>query len=178
MAGTGAGLIAMGVRNQGLLRSLFSGNVAGAVLRGARVHILIVPQSDGAERPPLFARLLVPTDLSVPAPEVRSLIETPAGDGAAVLLHVVEQGRTEQEAGARLTHLRESLVSRGGEVRVLVRTGNPARTICAVADEIGASAVVIPRIGKRDAAGSATGAVVECVRRPILVLAIPVSLQD
>jgi nucleotide-binding universal stress UspA family protein/predicted GNAT family N-acyltransferase len=181
-AGTGAGLIAMGVRDQGLLRNLFSGNVAAAVLRDARIHVLIVPQSDGAERPPLFARLLVPTDLSVPAPEVRSLIETPAGDGTAVLLHVVEQGRTEQEAGARLTHLKESLVPRGREVRVLVRTGNPPRTICAVADEIGASAVVIPRIGKRDAAGSAplgsvTGAVVECVRRPILVLAIPVSLQ-
>jgi predicted GNAT family N-acyltransferase len=50
-----------------------------------------------------------------------------------------------------------------------------------VADEIGASAVVIPRVGKRDAPGSAplgsvTSAVVGCVKPPVLVLAVPIHL--
>lgn len=180
-AGTGAGLIAMGVRGQGLLRNLFSGNVAATVLRDARLHVLIVPQA-GGDGLPLFARLLVPTDLTMPAPEVRSVLDSPVDGGTAVLLHVVEPGQTEQEADARLARLKSSLDLRGREVRTLVRIGDPARVICAVADEIGASAVIIPRIGKRDAAGSAllgsvTGAVAECIRRPILVLAVPVSLQ-
>ncbi len=176
------GLIAMGLRDQGLLRNLFSGNVAAAVLRDTRTHVLIVPQSGGS-RPPLFARLLVPTDLAAPAPEVRSVLKVPAGDGAAVLLHVVEPGlETEQEAGDRLAALRSDLSPAGHEIEVLVRTGSPARTICAVADEISASAVVIPRIGKRDAPGSAplgsvTSAVIECVKPPVLVLAVSIHLR-
>jgi len=181
-ADTGADLIAMGVRDQGLLRNLFAGNVAAAVLRDARIHVLIIPQTGGGGLP-LFLRLLVPTDLAALAPEVRSVLEEPAEGGTAVLLHVVEPGSpgTEQEAGDRLALLTGDLSPAGREVRTLVRTGVPARTICAVADEIGASAVVIPRVGKRDAPGSAplgsvTSAVVGCVKPPVLVLAVPIHL--
>ncbi|KUK61820.1 MAG: GCN5-related N-acetyltransferase [Methanoculleus marisnigri] len=178
----GVDLIAMGLRDQGLLRNLFSGNVAATVLRDTRIHVLIVPQSGGG-RPPLFARLLVPTDLAALTPQVRSTLEDPAGDGTAVLLHVVEPGQeTEQEAGSRLAALKSALSPGGREIEALVRSGSPARTICAVADEIGASAVIIPRIGKRDAAGSAplgsvTSAVLECVKPPVLVLAVSVHLR-
>ncbi|WP_292364142.1 MULTISPECIES: GNAT family N-acetyltransferase [unclassified Methanoculleus] len=181
--GMGVSLIAMGVRDQGLLRNLFSGNVAATVLRDARIHVLIVPQS-GEDRQPLFARVLVPTDLAALAPEVRATLEDPAGTGTAVLLHVVEPGRAEaeQETGDRLAALRNGLASTGREIGVLVRAGDPARTICAVADEIDASTVVIPRIGKRDAPGSAplgsvTSAVAGCVKQPMLVLAVPINLQ-
>lgn len=178
----GVDLIAMGLRDQGLLRNLFSGNVAAAVLRDTRIHVLIVPQSGGG-RPPLFARLLVPTDLAALTPQVRSTLEDPAGDGTAVLLHVAEPGQeTEQEAGGRLAALKSALSPGGREIEALVRSGSPARTICAVADEIDASAVIIPRIGKRDAAGSAplgsvTSGVLECVKPPVLVLAASVHLQ-
>lgn len=177
-----ASLIAMGVRDQGLLRNLFSGNVAATVLRDTRTHVLIVPQSGGG-RPPLFARLLVPTDLAALAPEVRLLLNDPAGGETAVLLHVVEPGReTEREVGDRLAALRSDLSPGGRDIAVLVRTGDPARTICAVADEMNASAVVIPRIGKRDAPGSAplgsvTSAVAGCLRPPVLVLAVRIHLQ-
>lgn len=180
----GAGLIAMGVRDPDLLRNLLSGNVAATVLRKARTHVLIVPQSGGKRPAPLFWRLLVPTDLEPTAPEVRSVLKDHAGDGTAVLLHVIEPGRqeTEQEAAERLDLLRRDLAPAGDEIRPMIRTGNPAQIICAVADEIDASVVVIPRIGKRDAAGSAplgsvTSAVVECVKSPILVLAIPILLK-
>jgi nucleotide-binding universal stress UspA family protein/predicted GNAT family N-acyltransferase len=179
----GANLIAMGVRDQGLLRNLFSGNVAAAVLRNAKTHVLIVSQSGGGGGP-LFARLLVPTDLADPAPEVRSVLEDPAGSGTAVLLHVVEPERagTEREAGDRLAALCENLKPTGRRITAMVRTGSPARTICAVADETGASAVVIPRIGRRDAPGSAplgsvTAGVVGCIKSPVLVLAVPVHLR-
>ncbi|PKL61849.1 MAG: GCN5 family acetyltransferase [Methanomicrobiales archaeon HGW-Methanomicrobiales-2] len=178
----GVDLIAMGLRDQGLLRNLFSGNVAATVLRDTRIHVLIVPQSGGG-RPPLFTRLLVPTDLAALTPQVRSVLKDPAGDGTAVLLHVVEPGQeTELEAGGRLAALKNALSPGGREIEALVRSGSPARTICAVADEIGASAVIIPRIGKRDAAGSAplgsvTSAVLECVKPPVLVLAVSVHLQ-
>lgn len=180
---TGADLIAMGVRNQGLLRNLLGRNVAATVLRDARTHVLVVPQpAEG--RPPLFSRLLVPTDLTALAPEVRSLLEFPAGDGTAVLLHVVEPGRagTEPEATGRLSALHNDLtLPAGRKLRALVRTGPPARTICAVAEEIGASAIIIPRMDRRDAAGSiplgaVTAGVVECVRPPVLVLAVPIHL--
>ncbi len=180
-AGRNVDLIAMGLRDQGLLRNLFSGNVAAVVLRDARIHVLIVPQSGGGR--PLFARLLVPTDLAALAPEVRSVLESPAGVGTAVLLHVVEPGHAEagQEAGDRLVALGNVLSPAGREIAVLVRDGSPARTICAVADEINASAVVIPRIGKRDAPGNAplgsvTSAVLECVKPAVLVLAVRIHL--
>jgi len=179
----GADLIAMGVRDQGLLRNLFSGNVAATVLRDARIHVLVVPRSGGGGGP-LFARLLVPTDLAAPAPEVRSILEEPAAGGTAVLLHVLEPGRggTEQEAADRLAALKSALSPAGREIRGIVRTGSPARIICAVADEISATAVIIPRIGKRDAPGSAplgsvTAGVVGCVKPPVLVLAVPIHLQ-
>ncbi len=182
-SGTGADLIVMGVRDQGLLRNLFSGNVAATVLRDARLHVLIVPRSGGGGGP-LFARLLVPTDLAALAPEVRSILEEPAVSGTAVLLHVVEpaQAGKEQEAVDRLAALQSSLSPVGREIRGLVRTGTPARTICAVADEISASAVIIPRIGKRDAPGSAplgsvTAGVVGCIKPPALVLAVPIHLR-
>jgi len=183
VAEMGVDLIAMGV-NQGILRNLFGENAAAAVLRGAKTHVLIVPQpAEG--RPPLFARLLVPTALSVPAPEVRSLLEFPAGDGTAVLLHVIEPGHadTELEAGRRLSALRKDItLPPGRDIQVLVRTGSPARTICAVAEDIGASAIIIPRMSKRDAAGSVllgsvTAGVVQCVKSPVLVLAVPIHLR-
>ncbi|HOI12627.1 MAG TPA: GNAT family N-acetyltransferase [Methanoculleus sp.] len=181
-AGMNANLIAMGVRDQGLLRNLFSGNVAATVLRDAPTHLLIVPQS-GEGRPPLFARVLAPTDLASPSPEVRAALEDPDGTGTAVLLYVAEPGRaeTEQEIGDRLAVLRAGLSATGRRIEVLIRAGDPARTICAVADEIGASAVVIPRIGKRDAAGratlgSVTSAVAGCAKPPVLVLAVSIHL--
>lgn len=180
---TGADMIAIGVRDQGLLRNLFSGNVAATVLRDARVHVLIVPQSAG-DGSALFSRLLVPTDLADPAPEVRSLLKGAAGDGPAVLLHVVEPGRAkaEQEAGDQLAALKNVLSGVGRDIEPLARVGDPARTICTVADEIGVSLVVIPRIGKRDAAGAAplgsvTSAVIGCVKQPVLVLAISIRLD-
>jgi len=174
-------LIAMGVRDPGLLRNLFSGNVAATVLRDAHVHVLILPQS-ARRGPPLGARLLVPTDLSDPAPEIRSLLRESDGEGMAVLLHVIEPGRTEQEARDQLEALRAELAPLRRDVEVMARTGDPARTICAVAEEIEASMVVIPRIGRRDAAGAATlgsvtGAVIGCVKRPLLVLAISIHVQ-
>ncbi|KAF5084928.1 Universal stress protein family protein [anaerobic digester metagenome] len=180
---TGANLVAMGVRDQGLLRNLFSGNVAATVLRDARVHVLIVPQSTAGDRQALFSRLLVPTDLADPAPEVRSLLKGAAGDGTAVLLHVVEPGRSEaeREAGGRIAALKNNLSAPGRELEPLVRTGDPAHTICAVADELGTSLVAIPRIGRRDAAGAAplgsvTSAVIGCVKQPVLVLAVSIRL--
>ena len=180
---TGADLIAMGVRDQGLLRNLFSGNVAATVLRDARVHVLIVPRSAG-EGPALFSRLLVPTDLADPAPEVRSLLKDAAGSESVVLLHVVEPGRsgTKQEAGDRLAALKDVLSVPGRELEPLVRAGDPARTICAVADELGASLVAIPRIGRRDVAGAAplgsvTSAVIGCVKQSVLVLTVSIRLD-
>jgi len=158
----------MGVRDPGLFRNLFSGNVAAGVLRDAVVHVLILPQS-ARGGPPLGARLLVPTDLADPAPEIRALLRDAGGEGEAVLLNVMEPGRTEEEMADRLAVIRAKLTTPHREVEVLARTGDPARTICAVAEEIEASMVVMPRIGRRDAAGAATlgsvtGAVATCVK--------------
>jgi len=94
----------------------------------------------------------------------------------------MEPGRTEQEVADRLAAIRVELATPSREVEVLTRTGDPARTICAVAEEFEASMVVMPRIGRRDAAGAATlgsvtGAVATCVKRPLLVLAIPIHVQ-
>ncbi len=179
----GVNLIAMGVRDQGLLRNLFSGNVAATVLRDARIHVLIVPRSDRGGQS-LFSRLLIPTDLAPLAPEIRTILEEPAGASeTAALLHVVESARTgTEEAGDRISALLRDLSPAGRKIRALVRTGSPSRTICDGAEEIGASLVVIPRIGKRDAPGSAplgsvTAGVVECVKQPVLVLAVQVSLK-
>ncbi|NLA31124.1 MAG: universal stress protein [Methanomicrobiales archaeon] len=182
-SGTGANLIAMGIRDQGRLRNLFSENVAATVLRDAKIHVLIVPEtgrSDGS----LSLRLLVPTDLAALASDVRSILEGPTDGETAVLLHVVEAERAgkEQEVAERLITLRSSLSPAGREISDLIRTGDPVRTICAVADEISASTVIVPRIGVRDAPGSAplgsvTTGVVGCAKRPVLVLAVPISLK-
>ncbi|WP_366944381.1 GNAT family N-acetyltransferase [Methanoculleus sp.] len=174
-------LIAIGVRDPGLFRNLFSGNIAATLLRDAVVDVLIMPQS-ARNGPPLWARLLVPTDLADPAPEIRTLLRDSGGVGGALLLNVMEPGRTEQEVADRLAAIRVELATPSREVEVLTRTGDPARTICAVAEEFEASMVVMPRIGRRDAAGAATlgsvtGAVATCVKRPLLVLAIPIHVQ-
>lgn len=179
----GVDLIAMGVRDPGLLRNLFSGNVAATVLRDARTHVLVVPRSMNGNEP-IFSRLLAPTDLSSMASEVRSILKEIDSDGTGAILHVIGPSETikEQDVMDRLTALLATLSPTGREIRSLIRRGDPARTICAVADEIRATAVIIPRIGKRDAAGratlgSVTAGVVECIKPPVLVLAIPIHLK-
>ncbi|WP_243669987.1 universal stress protein [Methanoculleus chikugoensis] len=180
---TGADLIAMGVRNQGgLLRNLLGRNVAATVLRDARTHVLVVPQpAEG--RPLLFSRLLVPTDLTALAPEVRSLLEFPAGDGTAVLLHVVEPGRagTEPEATGRLSALHNDLTLPAGRKLRAWCVPDPRHARSAQWQKKSAPLRSSSRMDRRDAAGSISlglvaAGVVECVRPPVLVLAVPIHL--
>jgi nucleotide-binding universal stress UspA family protein len=177
---TGADLIAMATRAQGMMRNLFAEKTTMEVLRGARVHVLIVPA--GELDTPFYVRLLFPTDLSAPAPEIRSLLDSSAGE--AVVLHVADPGRAgaDKEAGERLAAMKADLAETGREITALVRLGIPGSVICDAMNELHPSLVVIPRIGKRDAAGSAplgsvTEAVVGCARAPVLVLAVPIRLR-
>jgi nucleotide-binding universal stress UspA family protein/GNAT superfamily N-acetyltransferase len=182
-AETGAAMIVMGLRDQGLLKNVFGESVAAAVIRDARVHVLVIPASAGNKRP-LFSRILAPSDLSPIAPELRAILETPNGGGTTLLLHAADPARIdgEKEAEKRLAALAGDLGEKGRKIGAMVRTGLPARTICAAASETDASLVVIPRIGKRDAPGSAplgsvTTGVLGCAKPPVLIVSYPIRLQ-
>ncbi|WP_292491761.1 GNAT family N-acetyltransferase [Methanoculleus sp. 10] len=154
------------------------------MLRDARIHVLIIPQTGGGGLP-LFLRLLVPTDLAALAPEVRSVLEEPAEGGTAVLLRRrrTRSPGTEQEAGDRLALLTGDLSPAGREESARwsepgFRRGPSApwqMRSAPLRSSSRASESVTP--GKRPL-GSVTSAVVGCVKPPVLVLAVPIHLVE
>jgi nucleotide-binding universal stress UspA family protein len=192
-------LIVMGARRGLLYKSLF-GHGGTEILTGSRTHVLImrfpaqgifaapVPAVTGRT---LFLRILFPLDFSRPANEALAHIRQVADATEIILLHVVRRVEKEdrmnlvlREVETRLSEARETIRRDRPEIRVrmMVRFGDPAGRICAVAAEEKVSLVMMSRYGKMDylrqiPLGTTTSKVAAQITTPVLVMYTRIRLE-
>ncbi len=146
----GADLVAVGARGRGRAVDRLLGSVSEAVLRGAQIDLLVVRGRCGA---PLFARVLVPTDLSPTSVEAVRRLAAMGAVREGVLLHVGSERPGDLEA----------LASSIGW-RALSRPGPVIAGVIGAAIEEKATAIALCRVGGADAvAGVSLGPVAEGV---------------
>jgi nucleotide-binding universal stress UspA family protein len=186
----GASLIVLGARGISLVEGILLGSVSLAVLRRAKVNVLVMRhkivegkqgRSYGMFCPRILSRVLCPVDFSRYSDHAVACLSATGGVGEVVLVHVVSRGETEgeieEEVRAAKDHLETiagSLAPQGIGVRIIVRTGNPATEIARIADEEDVSVIWISSHGKgwfRDLLlGSTASGVAMNARRPVLVV--------
>ncbi|MEN6341690.1 MAG: universal stress protein [Methanospirillum sp.] len=146
----GADLVVIGARGRGRALDRLLGSVSEAVLRGAGVDVLVVR---GRRAAPLFAHVLVPTDLSPASVEAAERLKATGTVGEGTLLHVGPA------PPVGLEPLAASLGWRG-----LSRTGPVVAGVIEAAHEEEATAIALCRVGGADAvAGIPLGRVAEGV---------------
>jgi nucleotide-binding universal stress UspA family protein len=184
-----ANLVLLGRRGTNPIRELLLGSVSSSVLRHAETHLLILPSGDMKESRSsprgsagtLFSRVLVPTDFSLPASEVMSLLRKTKGIDEVVLLHVVHHADSQSEihdrvmdAEERLAALSQDFRSAGGNVKYHIRVGDPTEMILSVAEEDDASLIAMNAHGvnllRGVFLGSTTFTVVRRTRTAVLVI--------
>jgi nucleotide-binding universal stress UspA family protein len=186
----GASLIVLGARGISLVEGILLGSVSLAVLRRAKVNVLVMRHKivEGMQGrsyemfcPRILSRVLCPVDFSRYSDHAVACLSATGGVGEVVLVHVVSRGETEgeieEEVRAAKDHLETiagSLAPQGIGVRIIVRTGNPATEIARIADEEDVSVIWISSHGKgwfRDLLlGSTASGVAMNARRPVLVV--------
>lgn len=184
-----AWLIAMATHGRGGLGRALYGSVADRVIRQAPVPVLLVRawhagdsrarligtgpilvSLDGsayAEESLPFARMLASLlrarVLLVQAIPPLDTALTP--DGMAVALFTEDRTDAEQAARKRLARLATGLMAQGIAAEVIVRHGDPAATIAAVAEEQGAALTVLATHGRTGLDRLLLGSVAERVVR-------------
>lgn len=175
-----AGLVVLGTRGQTGLTRAFLGSVAAHVIRDAPCPVLTIPPAGAATDRPL-RRLLVPTDFSSDADGAVDAALRLAGPIAEemkiVLLHVwrlpvifspwatlpmesLERGAAE-DARRRLEEAAQSLTSRGFEVEIRQRQGEPADVIDREATELDVDLVAMGTHGRSGLSRVFLGSVAE-----------------
>jgi nucleotide-binding universal stress UspA family protein len=193
-----ASLIYLGAHGKGFFERLITGSVNNKVLkladRPVLVHKCRVHEKDEGYACEnvcelLFEKVLVTTDFSAYAESIRPLlegmVETCCDD--ITLLHVQEEGdewagaleaELEKERAAhkleKLRELASCLETRCRTVETRLEEGSPVSTILRVAEEIGASLIVVGALGHRRVAEKLLGGVAESVvnhsQVPVLVV--------
>jgi len=193
-----ASLIYLGAHGKGFFERLVTGSVSNKVLKLADRPVLVHKcrlheKGEGYACENvcqlLFQKVLVTTDFSVYAESIRPLLEgmidTCCDD--ITLLHVQDEG--DEWAGALETDLEEERAARKLEklrelasclethcraVETRLEEGSPVSTILRVAEEIGASLIVVGALGHRRLAEKLLGGVAESVvvhsQVPVLVV--------
>jgi nucleotide-binding universal stress UspA family protein len=189
-------LLVVGSRGVGTNPAMALGSTSLRVLQAARVPVLVVPDArDGAPLGGSVAlrRILVGLDRSEPsfaALELASDVADLLG-GSLSVLEVIDYvppfplgtstavtGKGEEQALERAIGLLESEVrdirTRGVSAQVIVRSGDPAPTLLAIADDVDADLVVVGTRGRGGPAdlllGSVARTVADRARRPTLVV--------
>lgn len=191
-----ADLLVVGSRGVGNRQALALGSTSLRVLQAARVPVLVVPALRPGAVPAAGLRLrhlLVGVDRSAAS---RTALELAADVAAALggslsVLEVVEfvepfpladptrdaGGGGERSPGPTLALVEDEvrdIRARGVGVQVIVRTGDPARTLLEVADDVDADLVVVGTRGRGGPAelllGSVARTVADRARRPTLVV--------
>ena len=191
-----AAVLVVGSRGVGTNLAMALGSTSLRVLQAARVPVLVVPDaSDGAPLGGSVAlrRILVGLDRSEPsfaALELASDLADLLG-GSLSVLEVIDYvppfplgtstavtSKGEEQALERAIGLLESEVrdirTQNISVQVIVRSGDPAPTLLAIADDVDADLVVVGTRGRGGPAdlllGSVARTVADRARRPTLVV--------
>jgi nucleotide-binding universal stress UspA family protein len=185
-------LIVMGARGKSL-HDLLLGSVSTYVLYHAKIPLLLAKYPPGNNMagpatvpasPPLFSKVLIPTDFSVPAGEVLEFVTSMEGIGEIILLHVIDAEKNDSRlpeyistATAKLAEIRDELVSSGFVVKEHVRVGYPPDEINLLAGEEQVTLIAMSPLGegwrrglKELVVGSTTYAVVRRADHPVLVV--------
>ncbi|MCI0342645.1 MAG: universal stress protein [Planctomycetales bacterium] len=186
----GASLVAMSTHGRTGLERLVRGSVAGAVLRGSGVPVLLVnPRFAGGEpglpRPLSFRRILVAHDGSEASGRIVPVAETFARlhGSELVLFHVRQDpeaparfAEVERDLQATASALRsecERLAEDGVPARLRIGTGAPAAEILIAAREEKADLIALTTHGRTGLPRAWLGSVAEQVLRrsalPLLV---------
>lgn len=193
---TGAPLVVMGSRGVGGDTALALGSTSLKLLQAARLPVLVVPEPVGGQPPgggTDVRTILVGVDRSAPALAALDLAAGVASalGGSLVVADVLEfvpafplgptttvSSAGEEGAVERATALLDedarAIRARGVDVQVVVRPGEPAATLLALADELDADLVVVGTRGRGGPdellLGSVARTVADRARRPTLVV--------
>ncbi len=194
----GASLIYLGGYGAGFFESLITGSVTNKVLRLADRPVMvqkcrIKKKDEGFDCEAvcelLFKKVLITTDFSAYAESVRPLLEemiTTCCDDVTLLhvhsgddewagaLQAAEEEETAKRKMEKLRELASCLESRCRAVDIRLEEGSPVPTILKVAEDIGASLIVVGALGHRRLAEKLLGGVAESVVNhseiPVVVL--------
>jgi nucleotide-binding universal stress UspA family protein/GNAT superfamily N-acetyltransferase len=188
-------LIMMGARGKGIIGGFLLGSVSSQVLRNAKSHVLITQygpiQKKGIIKRggssierysgPLFRRVLIPVDFSRVSTEVIEFARDIEGIEEIILLHVISRAESNRELETqmkdsykRLQYLSSKIDLGDIPVKIHIRFGSPAEEICTMADEEGATMIMVSRFGETGEVeniliGDTVLAVAKSAKRPVFV---------
>ena len=167
-------LVVMGAHGSNRFDNYFLGGVAGRFVRRSRVPVITVREE--FEVQPLD-RVLVATDFSEASKAAVALADKFGAVGIKrVLCHVIDDPRFKEDPGY-INTVTDSLglIDDGGYERHVIRYGDPAEVLPAVAQEVGAELVVIGLKRQRGAVGLLLGSRVDALIRSshVPVLSVP-----
>ncbi|MFN6976728.1 MAG: universal stress protein [Gemmobacter sp.] len=189
----GADLIVIGSRGQNMVRGLFLGSVARAVIRNSALPVRLEwiepaggDAADACERTCQggLRRVLLATDFSAQSQGAEQAAIALARLGAHVdVLHVLPAGggriyaRWPGMAKAALAYIADDVRAAGGTAEAHLATGAAAAEIARIAGERGSDLIIVGKHGQgwvaRLATGSTAARLCEIARRPVLMVPLP-----
>jgi nucleotide-binding universal stress UspA family protein len=170
----GYDLIVMGAHGANRLDNFFLGGVAGRLVRRSNIPILTVRDEAQSNQ---IKRLLVATDFSEAAKHAWSWVQPLAEKGIELnTVHIIDEKDLQQEPGyvKAVTEALE-LYSGGKANHEWVRNGSVVTELPAIAQEIGADAIVLGLSQHKNALGLMLGSEADRLLRssPVPILSVP-----
>ena len=186
----GADLIVIGSRGQNMVRGLFLGSVARAVIRSATLAVRLEwIEATGEDGDAACARacnaglrhVLLATDFSRPSQPAEQAAIALARNGAHVdVVHVLTPGnkavyaRLPRIAQSTLTFIADDIIAAGGQADVHLLKGDPATEIAGLAAARDIDLIIVGKQGtswvKSVLIGSTASKLCEIARRPVLMM--------
>ncbi|GAA0309715.1 universal stress protein [Rhodovulum strictum] len=184
----GAELIVIGSRGQSLLRGLFLGSTARALLRQSPLPVLLEwlePEGEGARGAGQGPqRIVLGTDFSYESQAAEAAAVALAATGASVeVVHVqIPDGRAiyarwPEMARVALAHIADDIRAAGGRAAIHQPDGKPAEEIARLAAAQDSDLIIVGKHGQNRlqsmVIGSTAAHLCEIARRPVLMVPSP-----